>query len=356
MAYRSKRGGTLIIDRQFAAVGRIAKASGTTDKRVFNQRNKMLTDLHDTGRPELLRSIRDGVVSIAEVHEAYRKNEIDLLAAGASVKPLATAFEVWSKTKDCSADYRRTLGTTMRYIREHDPNARVADTPRILERLSESLKIPSFNRTRAHILSFIRSSMKKHHPLYLACSSIDKKREKVARISKRPSPRELAVMFPSPHIEHVDALAWSIALTGMHQKELWGEWACDGTQIHVHGTKRDSRDRVIPCAFAPVSPSIARTTFDKKFRKRETGLVPYQLRGSYSHWLEASGIFRTRRRMYLGHSVADVTELYERHEVEKFLAGDAVLMRSFVFADMDGHENAGLRSWLESRYTQPDVP
>jgi integrase len=62
---------------------------------------------------------------------------------------------------------------------------------------------------------------------------------------------------------------------------------------------------------------------------------PYDLRRTYANWLEAAGVPRTRRKMYMGHGASDVTDLYERHEVERFLAEDAERLRRFVGAEPD---------------------
>ena len=65
-------------------------------------------------------------------------------------------------------------------------------------------------------------------------------------------------------------------------------------------------------------------------RERSRDLTPYDLRRSYANWLEAAGIPRTRRRLYLGHGAGDVTGLYETHEVAAFLADDAQRLREYV--------------------------
>lgn len=57
---------------------------------------------------------------------------------------------------------------------------------------------------------------------------------------------------------------------------------------------------------------------------------PYDLRRSYATWLEAAGIPRTRRKLYLGHGATSVTDLYERHHVDSFLVEDAERLRQFI--------------------------
>ena len=49
--------GTFVIDRRFPRVGRIKRASGTTDKKVFKAYNAMLDTLWVQGRLDLLRGI-----------------------------------------------------------------------------------------------------------------------------------------------------------------------------------------------------------------------------------------------------------------------------------------------------------
>jgi integrase len=72
---------------------------------------------------------------------------------------------------------------------------------------------------------------------------------------------------------------------------------------------------------------------------------PYDLRRSYATWLEAAGIPRTRRRLYLGHGARSVTDLYERHQVEAFLAEDGTRLRSFI-GELPAIGTAGLATGL----------
>ncbi len=57
---------------------------------------------------------------------------------------------------------------------------------------------------------------------------------------------------------------------------------------------------------------------------------PYDLRRTYATWMEAAQIPRTRRRQYMGNSTGDVTDTYEQHEVEAYLAIDAEKLDAFV--------------------------
>lgn len=61
-------------------------------------------------------------------------------------------------------------------------------------------------------------------------------------------------------------------------------------------------------------------------------VLPYDLRRTYATWMEAAKIPRTRRRQYMGHTVGDVTDIYEQQEVEQYLPEDASKLEAFVKA------------------------
>jgi integrase len=112
--------------------------------------------------------------------------------------------------------------------------------------------------------------------------------------------------------------------------EYWGRWHLKADRVHVEGTKRAGRVCDIPLVRSPAVPRMHRRTFEDGVRARSRDLTPYDLRRTYANWLEAAGIPRTRRRLYLGHGAGDVTDLYETHEVTAFLADDAQRLRTYV--------------------------
>jgi hypothetical protein len=133
----------------------------------------------------------------------------------------------------------------------------------------------------------------------------------------------------------VDAIAWGMATTGMGAKEYWGTWSVRSDRVHIDGKKtaaqlRDTRVRDVPLIIAPRVPTRHRRTFDDKLRDRtKRAITHYDLRRTYLHALETAKIMRSRRRMYMGHGVDDTTRLYERHEVDAFLAADGATLRDF---------------------------
>jgi hypothetical protein len=297
----------------------------------------MLTALHEDGRLDLLREIRDGRLAILEVYDAYRRRALQELPVGEGLRPVAGAMKAWIRSLVVPRDYSRkhvqSLESSRRYFERAKAAAIVAELPELLERLRESLGCEhprSFNLARSAALAFLRAKVKRSHPLYLQAQAVERRKEQ-RRESHRPlSVEDMRAAFPSPQTDRLDEIAWSMATTGMHQAEFWGRWSIDRDRIHIEGTKRRARVRDVPLIWLPVVPRLDRRTFEDRLRERTRAFVARDLRRTYANWLEAAGIPRTRRKLYMGHSVGDVTGLYELHEVTAFLAGDAEKLRVFL--------------------------
>jgi hypothetical protein len=329
---------TLMIDRRYRGIGRIKRASGTKIPAVKRKLERMMEALHSEGRLDILRLIRDGKLTLLEVHDAYQRKAIDQLPTGDTMALVSVAMGDWIDSLRAPADYSAhhiaTMRTTRRYLAALNPNATLAALPSLLDELRDSKgkKHPrSFNLARAHVMAFVRATLKKNHPLWLACSAVEVR--KVAKTTKRRplTPDAMRNWFPSPETDPLDAIAWGMATTGMHQKEYWGRWEILADRIRVYGTKREGRQRSIPLVHRPAAPQWATAgTFEKKLRLRTRDFTPYDLRRTYANWMESSGIPRTRRRLYIGHGVQDVLDLYEAHEVAAFLAEDGQKLRAFI--------------------------
>lgn len=325
---------TLLIDRNFKGVGRIKRATGTANPRVRHAMSRMLTEFHHQGRLDLLRAIRDGRISLLQAYDAHQRNAVASLPIAATAAPLVEKFRAWIVDADCSDKHRVSLGTSCDYIAKAAPNAMVADLPEILERLRDTLGAKhqrSFNLARAAALAFVRGTLKKAHPLWAAVAAVEPRKVVRQRQGQPLSIRQMRSFFPNPETDNVDAIAWTLALTGMGLQEYWGRWAVGDGRVHIEGTKRRGRVRDVPLVRVPAVPMMHRQTFEKKFRERFSGrITPYDLRRTFAHWLEIAGVIRTRRRIYMGHGTGDVTGLYERHEVADYLATDAERLRDLV--------------------------
>lgn len=329
---------TLVIDRRFRGVGRIKKATGTKIPAVKKKLEKMLDTLYAEGRLELMRLIRDGTLSLLEVHDAYQRKALEQLPTGLTIAPLVAAMQAWvdglKVPTEASDDHVRAIRQTILYTKRARADATIADAPAVLDGLRDSLGADSprsFNLLRSHYMAFTRAKLKRNHAVWLACSAVEPR--KIPKKTERPAlnPIEVRNWFPAPATDNLDAVAWSMVTTGMHQKEYWGRWEIKADRIVVHGTKREGRVRSIPLIQAPaVPPWKHRRTFENELRERTRAFTPYDLRRTYARWMESAGIPRTRRRMYMGHGAKDVTDLYEEHDLAGYLVEDAQRMQAWL--------------------------
>lgn len=349
MPKRTSKRGTFPVDRIVPGVGRIKKASGAKTRVEFNRRNKMITELIERGYLDVLQDIRDGQTTIPEVYATVQRLDYDALAKRNVMQKLIPSFAEWAKKHNCSEEYRESFKTTLRYVERHCPGAAINDLPRVVARLNDALPAPSFNRTRAHLSSFASRTLGRNHAIAAELRNVPKQHEDVQRRPVRLSPQQMAKWFSSPLSNTVDAIAWAMATTGMGLKELWGDWEMSPDRIYVHGKKSKARKREVPRVSNPTKPKIHRATFSSRFRERMgEQLVPYQLRGTFAHWMEEARIGRSRRKIYMGHASQDTTDRYERHEVAEFLQKDADLLRGYLAAELGQSASEEVRRFLEA--------
>lgn len=328
---------TIVIDRSFRGIGRICRAAGTSNPVLVAKYDRMLSAFKDDGRVDLLRAIRDGVLTFAEAYDAYRRGALHELATADAAKLLVPAYRTWVKSlnvpDDCSASHKASLATSGDYLERVRSRARIGDLVSVLGKLRLTLGSQhprSFNLVRSHCSAFVRDTLTKAHPLYAQVVAVQVRPVKRKRKGRPLGPTQLRNYFPNPETDPVDAAAWSMATTGMGRSEYWGAWSVESDRVHIEGTKREGRVRDIPLARVPSVPALHHQTFEKKFRERTNRLhQPYDLRRTYANALEAAGISRTRRRLYMGHGEQSVTDLYEFHEVRQFLPDDAKKLQDF---------------------------
>lgn len=65
--HRDPRGGTFVIDRVFPGIGRIKRASGTTNPRAYRRIQRKLDALCDAADLETLRAVQRGAIALVEL-------------------------------------------------------------------------------------------------------------------------------------------------------------------------------------------------------------------------------------------------------------------------------------------------
>jgi len=346
--HRINKRGSLRLDI-WTPIGRIARASGTSHLPTLNKMTAMLKEFatQEPLRLDILRSIREGTLSPLIVYEAHVTRRLDKLPTAETMTPLAGALDAWLPLAQCGEKHRAAHKTAITFLKESTrTTATLGDLPAAVRtirlQLAKEGHAAQFNRVRSSVQAFVRDTLGRSSEIYLKVSDVKALQETKSRKNNPQSVAFIVELTRKIESRHVGAL-WGMALTGMGPKEFFDGWKIVGTGVHVPGTKRKGRDRLVPLVmserFAGATGDRALTTehrarkFAEALKVASGGTVqPYDLRRTYATWMEAAQIPRTRRRQYMGHSTKDVTDLYESHEVERYLTEDALKLEGFVRA------------------------
>jgi hypothetical protein len=335
--------GTFIIDRR-TRVGRIAVASGTTHAPTFRRLNEMITTLNETGRDDILRALRDGEISPLSVYAAFRVNELHRLPLGKELLPLKDAMTKWNESNEAGKQRRAANKSGIKRLAEKA--SIVGNLPDALLQVRVDLikegHPAHFNRIRATALAFIRDTLKRSHHLYGEVMDVPLLKEKKAPRRQPQTWAQLAAHAETMNKENprFRVALWAMALCGMGPKEYFVDgFLVLADRVKVGGQKRRGRIRDVPAVrteyftrkvpSATVGAEREMRVFGEKLLEK-CGIHPYDLRRTYANWMEAAGIPRTRRRLYIGHARKDTTDIYEEHEVTAFLADDARRLEAYL--------------------------
>lgn len=334
--FRSTRGhGTYVIDRRYKGIGRIRRASGTVDEDTFNSIVAMMKEFHSTGKHTILKEIRDGVLTPIEVYGYYTEGKLEYLPSAATIKLIVPTVTDWIPHHSVTDTTKKNYTFAVKRLVKLGGNGELQDIPKILKAYRhlcmEEDKSRTFNYVRTTLLAYLRANFGKSHSLYRQTSDVRGLKETVKRQAPQltvPEAISLIKQLPKPHADIVRTMLF----TGMHWSEIIGTWSVKPDRVVINGTKTAGRERIVPLIDKDLSkPTRASKAFRSQLRKINPNLSPYSFRRSYAHWMEEASIPRIRRRMYLGHGNTDVTDKYERVEVERFLHDDAEALRSYIF-------------------------
>lgn len=323
--------GTRVIDRICGPLGRLRLASGTHNGEEFRQLNGMVGQLIHDREWDLLKLLHDRHVSLRQLYLARWRGE--RLPNAKNLRPLKDALEAWLATYDGAESTKvGYAGIIARFTARH-PGAPLGTVAELL--LSEKGPAQagpraSWNLLRAVLLSFLGDTLGKRHELYMAVQDVPPLKVKSREGNPQTVDQLRALVTALP--DQADNL-WGMALTGMRPGEWFaGRWEVLSDRVVVHGTKTDSAPRIVPRLYPLARPVGTYWRFVHTLHDLTKGVVePHDLRRTFMVWAEDAGIPRTRRRQYLGHAVADVSELYERRrDLEPWLAADAEKLRTFV--------------------------
>lgn len=365
--HRHSEGGTFIVDRSFRGIGRIHRASGITRENQFRLFNDGLTEMagDPTGR-EWLRSFQrgdvEGIDLWGKIKTGAWRNAPPRPETSESLVDAITDWRENTKDEVAKATYvgRNHLITQVKAAAR--AGATVDELPVIFRTVRTRMKKApvAFNQIRNYLRAFIRDTLGTRHELYqvvkhdIPAIKIPGHAKKKERKRHPLTPSQvllLASKFSTAAAGGPDAKqeghghsAIAMAMTGMHPKEYYVDgFSISARYIHIHGEKREGRDRKVPRLFPSAlwphatlkHPTISDPkTFGRAFRDArqaaELTCTPLDLRRSFANWMEAADIDRTRRRMYMGHSAKDVTDLYETQELLQHIEKDGAQLRAWI--------------------------
>ena len=173
MTHRTSKKGSYRIDRVFAGIGRIALASGTTNRDLFGAYNRMLTDLYKDGHHDILTKLRARRYTIQQVYDANRSNRLDKLETdtllGAS---LWERVAQWVPSSAPAPSSRKRYEMSFKALQSSGilgPRATIADLAQVNWRAA-SEAWPSggadWNRLRGAVSHFLAITLDDvHHPM-----------------------------------------------------------------------------------------------------------------------------------------------------------------------------------------------
>ena len=333
---RSHGRGTFLIDRRFRGLRRIRRASGTTDAKVFRQLYGMLDTLYQAGRLDVLEELRDGRVTALQVWKHYRLGHWSRIPTSDHARPLRESLDAYRKTVR-GEHYRRDLASYFKALLAHARSgASVADLPTALERYSAACErqgtATMFNRTRSAAQAFARKMLRqgRKHPLWLEIAALEPLGVTPKR-TKNPQTPDSARTIAEVLGGEAGRIWWVLCCSGMGPDEYFSEkWAVEDGRLHVKGTKRAARDRLLPIIAAPFEPTLSRWGFTSALRRAGLGVTPYDARRTFANWCERAGLIQTDIDLLLGHGPRTMTQLYTWHRIEGFLNDCEAKLRAFL--------------------------
>jgi len=259
--HKVSKDGSFRFDRVFAGVGRIARASGTKDKKEFAARDRLLTRLYESGQLDTLAAFRDRKLTIAQLVQASRNGQLQsdtLLKQIALQQPLWPAVDVTLPKMGNKEATRSRYYVSLKALRQRSglgTAATVADLARIDWRALRDRWDRSgadWNHLRRAISSFLSVLLgDSQHPFRRSLLAAFPLEEERARTTSLTAAEFWALVDAAP--EHARPCYVVLAITGMRVGEYLrctpADLHAEEFSIDVPGTKtRASAETIFPAS------------------------------------------------------------------------------------------------------------
>ena len=326
----------LRIDRTFRAVGRLNVTSGTNNAAEYRARNALLTELYQKGMLEILRAIKRGALTIAEVRSDALSGRLDYTLAGVMLRrPLWEALEQWLPTSAPAPRsrerYEESVGALKR-LKVLGPAATVGDVEAVDWRATFNRKQigpAGWNRTRAMLSAFLSATLRdKWHPFRRSVmAQIPRAAEPEGRVPDLPPALFWEILGHVPEV--VRSCYVTMVATGMGP----GEYVkCEATDLfphtfslRVHGTKLGRQgDAIIrvaeeawPWIVQAVPCAVSQDQLYRFWKRacRAAGhaeLRLYDLRHAFGQWLSEAGAPEATIQVSMRHKTPAMTRRYTK--------------------------------------------
>lgn len=381
--------GTLMIERKFGGIA-VRRASGTKSADELAEIIGLLDALAETGRLDIIREVQRGTVRAVEVLSRKKAGlpiDVPNLPAVATHR-FEQAGKKWlAGRQGVSAGHLRLCRQHYDLVVRRWPGVTLDGLPDCLVSLRKDYEAAkhavSFNNIRTSLLDFAKwFAGGKRSPLWHHIHEVPKLRASIsAQRTHRPfdvlRAKRLADVLNATRAGAGDTFL-TLCITGMRPSEYWGgKWALDekSSCVVIRGTKSKAANRLVPLVMlgrGPVPPVLAYGRYSALFREvarsvakeaAADGYLPwtlYDCRRTFAVWMEEARIPRTRRRFYLGHAKADVTDTYEERDQRTMTAAvraDSGTLTSYLLetyrAERDREDNEGARMRPQ---TKPQTP
>ena len=354
--------GTFLLDRWVDGLGRLKRASGTDDEKIFARLNRMITRQSrrgERGRKILARLWRRHCTPM-EFYEAGRAQDWSRILSDELSSLIGAALTAFLGTAKKPGDYEASTSHLANYrsAQKHieagaTHSERVRDFPALLAAIKKTLKPNErmFNIVRSLGLTFARERFGQESALWRAIKAVRPYKAKRQRINHPATVVELRDAAARMEGMHAGAgkMAWTIATTGMRPVEYWGRaWTWSGDHLTVASAKEEQTGRemrLVPLVTLSVLPlPVMPTCWYGKFRKllhaaSNGQMQPYDLRRTYANWTEDARWDRTRFRLYFGHGAQDTTDIYQWRDVKHHMSDDATSLATWIEARLRDAEN-----------------
>ena len=330
--FRSHGRGTLVLKGTFGGI-HVERASGTHDATMLRRLSAMMDTLADTGRLDVIQCVAVGTVRPLELWRQYRGGDWSHLPTAEDARPAKEAMEGW-RARLPGERHRGDVATSMRALLEGAPKATLAQLPTLMEgyraRCEAAGTCRMFNKVKSHAQSFLRKTLTRSHLLYKAVRDIELLPVTPKRAKHPQSPDEARTIAAVLGGE-AGRIWWTLCCTGMGPDEYFGDkWRVEDGVLHVLGTKRRGRNRLVPLLVTPEPPMLAYWGFREALRRSGLGVAPYDARRTFANWMEQAGLWETHQQAYMGHGARTVTDLYRWHDVTRFLERDRRKLLAFI--------------------------